>query len=399
MKKIICILLAVLMLCGCTSPAPTPPVTEPMIHYEWMSGDSPISAQRSGRFMQGIEQTQKGFECTASGVYFMRNDYLYYCDHGSDQLIKLCGRPDCPHTNYSCNARFSSAGNICYYDGYLYTVQNTRLIRINTDGTERVTILDVSNANENAVPGNYFSPQIWNGIFTIGFAMLDDDGREYYEYYYYKLDGSMDSMEPVNDMGLPYQNDGDAFITQGASALSEDGTSFHLWDSESGTQTYLTEYVGLGYYGAEEAYYMRDGVIYRLTYATGEESAMVDTGLDGSHFVHCFADCIVVSLTVPVGDRWSRETLEQQVLYIYNWDFDLVEKVELTYEGAEKLYNPICGETPERIILLDPVTDLPRYYIAKSEIGSNQLSIHELQLPTEVVDSSEMVDFGKIPLP
>ena len=386
MKKIIAMLLCVLLLCGCSVPAAENTPTDPVITYDWMSGASPVSAHRTGLFLQGIAQTQNGFECTNSGAYFMRNGFLLYCDHDSDQLIKLCGRPDCTHSDYTCNARFALATNICYYDGYLYTIQNAKLIRINTDGSERVTILDASEANKDAVHGNYFSPQIWNGIFTIGLEMLDADGRTYYNYYYYKLDGSMETMELATDMSLPYQNDGDVFVTQGASALSEDGVSMYRWNPETGIQSYMTEYDGLGYYGDEEAYYMRDGVIYCLTYSTSVESAMVDTGLKGSHFVHCFPECVVVSLIPSDEQQKAGETLEKQVLFIYNWDFELIDQVELTYQGAELAYNPICGDTPQRIILMDGLANMPRYYIDKANFGTGNIQIIELDVQKGIID-------------
>ena len=46
--------------------------------------------------------------------------WLLYSEHGSDSVIKLCGRPDCQHNNSDCNAFFPIGINI-FLDGYVPT--------------------------------------------------------------------------------------------------------------------------------------------------------------------------------------------------------------------------------------------------------------------------------------
>ena len=69
----------------------------------------------------------------------MQNSFLLYGDHGSDTLVKLCGRPDCDHTGQDCNAYFPQSGSsVCYYDGYLYVTTiggGAKLYRMNPDGS------------------------------------------------------------------------------------------------------------------------------------------------------------------------------------------------------------------------------------------------------------------------
>ena len=84
-----------------------------------------VPQERTGIREQYLATLQNSFECTDTGVYFMcqdikGNSFLLYGDHGSDTLVKLCGRPDCYHTGGECNAYFDGGTSVCYYDGYLY---------------------------------------------------------------------------------------------------------------------------------------------------------------------------------------------------------------------------------------------------------------------------------------
>ena len=109
----------------------------------------PISTMRTGTERQGIRTDGNSFECTQDGSYFMYGgalggSWLLYIDRDSDTMIKLCGRPDCSHTDKDCNAFFYDAHTVCYYDGYLYTfslrdtfgIANVDLIRMDLDGTK-----------------------------------------------------------------------------------------------------------------------------------------------------------------------------------------------------------------------------------------------------------------------
>lgn len=358
MKRILLLLIAVLFLHGCSTVS--------------KSNGSIEQHSRSGKFLQGISQIQNGFECTETGVYFMRKNFLYYCDHDSNVLVKLCGRPDCKHSDASCNASFPLASNICYYNGALYTVQNMSLIRFDLDGSNRQIILDANDVDGEYIRGNSFSPQIWNGLFTIGLVYLDDSGAECVQYYYYPLDGSEEYMKPIDNMGLPMQNDGNAFITQGISPVSEDGVGIYLWEPAENINTYLTDYQGYGYYGAEKAFYLRDGVLIEKEYSTGCETQLVNTGFKGDPLLHCFPDYLVVSLSSDCASK---------ILYFYNWNYELVDSIELSYENAENLYNPICGESDNRVYLLGGKSNLPEYYIDKADIGTGEIRLHRLTMP------------------
>ena len=163
-KRMLALLLVAGILAGCGSnrvPDTTVPkktaVEEEQINYEWMAGQSPVSNRRiglnRGRYMGSNVQA-----VSDKGVYFIyRPDWMVdvtppspwilYMDHGSDTVMKLCGRPDCPHNTTDCNAFVEDAQAIHFYNGYLYilgagatmaengkeTYWSSKLIRMNPD--------------------------------------------------------------------------------------------------------------------------------------------------------------------------------------------------------------------------------------------------------------------------
>ena len=114
MKKLTAmIILLTLVLAGCKQnqqPEVTMPVDmEPTASYNWMKGESPVENKRIGILRSGISSTQ--YAISPTGIYYLQkdfsdfsNNYIWYCDHGSDTFVKLCGRADCNHDNTDCNA-------------------------------------------------------------------------------------------------------------------------------------------------------------------------------------------------------------------------------------------------------------------------------------------------------
>lgn len=381
----------VLTMSGCVEEENSAHIS-PTITYDWISGECPIPTIRTGLLTQGVFTDSNGFECTNDGMYFMlsteQGSILCYCDHGSDTVVKLCSRPDCTHSGRDCNAYFHSGRGICYYDGYLYTVQkmendsrNYELIRMNLDGTERISVVDTREVSQGY--GGTMIHMIWNGVFNIGLLRLGDGGQSIVDFFYYRLDGSMEQLQPSN-FGIPYGNDGENFLL---SSTTENGKeSYSLWNPETQEISYLTEKIGSGYYGAEDAYYILDGVIYHYSYSTNEKETLFDTGLDGNKALYCYPDCLVVSDTIPWDEYMAEKVLDSITLYFYNWDFEILGQVQLDYPKPGHFYQVICGETPERIILTDNSYLYPRYYIEKADFDTGNIQIHEFELPDGLID-------------
>lgn len=316
---------------------------------------------------------------------------MFYGDHGSDTIIKLCGRPDCMHNNADCNAFFNRGCSICYYDGHLYTVQrmsdyrNHELIRMDLDGTNRISVVDTREI------GTGFDGStmhlVWNGIFSLGLISLNENGEEITDMYYYRLNGSMDGLEPAN-MGLPCANDGDHFLVY---CTGPDGNlGYSRWEHQAQEVTYLTDVGAEGYYGIEDAWYILDGVIYHDVYEEAGPQAVFDTGLRGYKRLYCYPDCLVVSDSVSMEDKLAGAELNTIELNFYNWNFEHLGQVELDYPRSSNFVNVICGETPDRIILTDSASFYPRYYIEKSEFGTGNIEIHAYNLPDLIEELSEL---------
>ena len=105
-----------------------------------------VSGIRTSVYRKDGSLGGREYECTDNGVYFLTlgfsaeysgygydivAPYLFYSDHDSNQMIKLCGRPDCEHNTTDCNAALLHGLNgICYYDGYLYYAEHFRQFKL-----------------------------------------------------------------------------------------------------------------------------------------------------------------------------------------------------------------------------------------------------------------------------
>ena len=68
-------------------------------------------------------------------------------------------------------------------------------------------------------------------------------------------------------------------------------------------------------------------------------------------------------------------------LYIYNWNYELVDTIELAFSGIP-YDQSLIAETSERLIFTDAIMSwVPKYYIEKSEIGTGNAKIHAFSLP------------------
>lgn len=380
-----------LLLCGChqeDKPEETRPLdTEFTASYNWTAGESPVPEKRIGLKRFGVNNAASAVG--PNGIYFLENRYtaeayISYADNGSDQIIRLCGRADCTHNSTDCNASFPQAMDITFYRGYLYVMcgmdssDECKLIRMEPDGSNHVTMLDVTKfAKEHG--GDFATCDIMtDGYFLFKVNKWTQSGSEnsltgsVLEYYYYALDGSMEEPQVQNNFWILY-NCGDVIVDR---ILSEEGYgSVSEWDPVTNTSTHLTDHPGYtAYFGRESAYYLKDGVFCQLDYATQKETALFDTGLEGTYKAYPYPDCIVIANSDSALDTGGS-------LYIFNWAYELVEEVKLTFSHAGMSADEtIIGETAERFILSDQgYENIPKYYIEKSELGTGNAVVHEFQ--------------------
>ena len=404
MKKMIALLLmAMLLLAGCqfggelpgSNDATTAP-TEAQPLYDWMAAESPIPVRRSGLLRAGLNTVP--FDVTNEGFYYISlpvgsntNSYILYGDNNSDSVIKLCGRADCTHDTKDCNAY---AGSYCYaiscWNGYLYAVieesgnlgeESLKLYRMNVDGSDRIVVLDLDQvALDNDLDFGSYSLMTEGYLnFSIGHYEKQSDGSLQPvsdEHYYFALDGSMKEPKILeSEVGRLYSC-GDVILSLGEAQNGGANGGYYDWHPETDTATYLCDHPGQpGWFGETEAYYYKNGGVYRLTYATGVEEKLFDTGLTGKYYATILPDCIIIA-SKDFGNPSDKN------LYFYNWNYELVDTVEITYPFMGYMVDEaVAAETAERIILTNSSLGLPMYYIEKSELGTGNVKIHSFKLP------------------
>lgn len=376
-----------------TSDATRPEDIEPTEVYGWTNGESPVPDLRIGYVRAGVNLVDHAVSPT--GIYFIQkpygrsgDSYIIYADNGSNTFIKLCGRPDCTHVGSDCNAYVYEGSNLCYQNGYLYVVSgggqlgesSCRLLRMDPNGTNRVTVLDMTAYVKERGANSAECDLISDGMCLFsGYEWETTPGEQpdsfatnpkHTGYYCYKLDGSMKEPEDGHPGGLACYNCGEVFLSYlPVSVNGGEYGSYYEWDTETNTYTFLTDHPGEpGWFGREQGFYYKDGAICRLTYATQTEEIMVRTGLEGDYNASFFPDCIVVGA--------YDKSIADSNLYIYDWSFNLLETVEIT-RGASRLINTVIAETAERLILTSGNGDVPQYYINKADFGTGNVEIHE----------------------
>lgn len=400
MKKMSALaLIAMLLLTACGAnalPDNTTAPTEAQPQYDWMAAESPIPVRRSGLRRAGLNTVP--FDVTNEGFYYIScpvgsnsSSYILYGDNNSDTVIKLCGRADCTHDSPDCNAY---AGSTCFaiscWDGYLYAVieesgdlgeDSLKLYRMNLDGSERVVVLDMDQfALDNDLEFASYSLMTDGYLkFSIGHYEKQPDGSLMGvsdEHYYFALDGSMKEPNILeSEVGSLYSC-GDVILSLGDAQNGGTHGGYYDWHPETDTTTYLCDHPGQpGWFGETEAYYFKNGGVYRLTYATGMEEKLFDTGLTGKYYATILPDCIIVASK-------DFDNPSDKNLYFYNWNYELVDTVAITYPFMGYMVtDAIAAETAERIILTNSTLGRPMYYIEKSELGTGNVKIHSFNLP------------------
>ena len=404
-KLIALVLIAMLLLSGCGTdelPDTTTTPTEAQPQYDWMAAESPIPVRRSGLLRAGLNKTP--YDVTNDGFYFISTariessySYILYSDNSSDMVIKLCGRADCTHDTKDCNAY---VGSTCFaiscWNGYLYAVyeeadvnmgHNLTLYRMNLDGSDRIVVLDLHQfaqdkgvAQEDQQEYAAYSLMTDGYLkFAIGHYEKQPDGSLHGvrdEYYYFALDGSMKEPKILEAKVGSMYSCGDVILSLGDAQNSGTYGGYYDWHPETDTATFLCDHPGQpGWFGETEAYYYKNGGMYRLTYATGQEEKLFDTGLTGKYYAIILPDCIIIASS-------DFENPSDKNLYIYNWDYKLVDTIAITYPlMCYMVDEAVVAETAERIILTNSTLGLPLYYIEKSELGTGNAKFHAFNLP------------------
>ena len=403
MKKRFALLLCVFILAGCAAPAAE--TTEPAAVYDWMAGESPISDHRTGTTRMGL--TNADSVVTANGTYFLsllddfsRARYILYVDHGSGELVKLCGRPDCPHGDETCNAYLSEPFMLTYYDGYLYALENhfsgedCHIVRMDPDGSNRVELLNLTEFAREQGGAQVSCHRIFDGLLIfhlVGYTTAGSSWSSYdIAYYSYRLDGSEGAPRKL-DLPTDWY-----FLTQNGSFIGQAGEpkdceavcGIYRWDPGTDTSVYLADHPGCGATVCEEScYFFREGTVWKLDYETGTETALVETDLAGEYTLFCMPECFLLSRNDLGTDNGEAQ------FYFYNWNGDLIDTI--SWQDSREVRSPaglICAETAERIYLSKSTHMPPLYYIEKSELGTGKATIHALDIASDMANCDAFLE-------
>ena len=411
-RRILALLLAAGILTGCgkqvspnlTEPAPevTVPVEE-QIDYDWMAGQSPVPNRRVG-LDRGWSMNTKTQTVSDRGTYFIYSPewmvdvtppspWILYKDHKSDTMIKLCGRPDCPHNTTDCNAYVPEAQSIHFYNGYLYVISSgpvmtgnnegtakfywsCRLLRMDPDGTNRVELFNFTDYVRQK-GANFAEARFVEGYCTVDTHEYTENADDSLDedtggVYLYKLDGSMEEPMEITFELSPLYNCGDRLLV-----IDSENKSYWDLDIETMEKTFLMDFPGQASFCYEEqAFYFLEGNLHRVTYESGADEVVLETELEGNYLPLCFPDCFVL-----VDRDYAREEPDRN-LYIYNWAFEPVGTVTLDFHFGGPAENLVISENPRQIILSGgDTTVLPSYYIDKGELGTENVQLHPLKMP------------------
>lgn len=368
-----------------------------------------VSGIRTG-VKRDLESLNYGeFECTDNGAYFstscfgcyliptngtigsITGNYLFYLDHNSDTVIKLCGRPDCTHDIDSCNSFVRSAMDVTYYDGHLYYAEMTlgssvlvTLYRTDLNGSNRMEVLKVYNFKDK-VYSTCMTPKFMNGVFMVGMLYIDaETGAANIDWYYSKLDKNVVKLKSTSTAYC--WTDGEAFL-HGAYTNDEDGNPLEWrlmqWDPDTDTEWVVNTISGVDdintivlntYWGEKCGLCHRDGKIYKINYPNTEMEVLFETGVSGNQ-ADFYPDCIAV------WEKSDYQSGKHGTLHFFGYDGNKLGQVLLDipsdFDGL-----PTLGETRDRIFVRGTnMLTIPSHYIDKSEFGTGEITLHKLEYP------------------
>ena len=329
-----------------------------------------ISGYREGRFRQGIAGDGKTYDCNDNRVYFLIRHgdgaLLCYGTHDSDLFLPLCQNQYCSHTQNFCHAKFGNLGSVGCYQESVYVSDDSKLYRLSPDGSERELLIDVLDDMEDY--NGIANPVLWNGVFS--FEYIPKLSTEKPVSAYYLLNESMEKPQLSVAM-TPFCNEGDTFLVYSEEPGS---TGLNIWNPNENSLNPISKVstpklLKIGYWGENARYYFREQTVYKMDYETGTAEQLVNTGLDGTHQLYCFPDCL---LLCGKNEKFSE-------IYIYGWDNRSLGHLKLPENVSLEMNQIICGESRDRIYLAFHTVGVPEAFLNKYDFGKEKMELRWLE--------------------
>ena len=393
---LLCAALLLLLLAGCKSV----PEAETLPESGGVVDDAAqISlVEQMVTLLSSCLDTQEGFYCGLGSL-------LYFCPKNGDRFVPLCGKANCKHNDANCNAAIDSWATLGYYDGGIYSIEQTcsdffdfNVVKRNLDGTDHKTIATVKSFEYGFQPesgGISWQTDLYRGkAYITLYTPWGTPGEHLYHMSVVNLaDGSQTEFgaELFRNGGMEHPSFrngkmyGFAVHNVDLETGKEDRTLMEV-DLETGAATEIpipTEKI----YGQElvtdsTVYYMEresaDEAPSRLRFkeydrvsgAIKDYESPVEITTDN---IVRFADDFIYVLPDMFREKPGN-------LYFLSRDYKLVDQIELR-ENLECI-----AATKDRVYFTDrsvdpeAKADVYVYYLEKSQIGSHSLKLEKLPM-------------------
>jgi len=320
---------------------------------------------------------------TPYGIYNLDSDrYIYYSEKGNTKYVKLCNRPDCNHNTADCNA-YTGAYKIGYYKDKIYYTSNNSLSCMDMDGTNHMglkTLYDFPDPNL-----GYFHNGYYYYIITKG-GTPGSPGNVDNNLYRVKID---DNSEPeiiltddiILDAQMFFVADDNIYLTI-YNYVNSPGCYLYSFSIETEALSKITDYwsgYGAVYHNEDYGYcYRANEGIYKYNVATNEITLEKEIKFDnhGICGVKFYPDYIYLDHECNEDPRVN--PTQEQVLYIYDWDFNLIDSIKFDHVVPNRI-GGFVTDVGDYIIYSSNWGEKPDYYIDKSEIGTGNLMFHKIE--------------------
>lgn len=322
---------------------------------------------------------------TPDGLYHIGfHSVLYFCPRGSSFFVPLCGKPNCMHNTMNCNA-YVECSYLGYYNGGIYTISNEgmengdSIIKRNLDGTDHRIVATVNYDDYGVRGGNLLLDYSFDcgkayilvqemGEHLIEVDLEDGSQREIGKSFFReKLIGYN---RPVFHNGKLYvvADENKANATQGAKLVELD-LETEAWRELAGDVDFYVTDSTLYYLELDKTRWGGNAVanpgFRELDLKTGQVKNF-DMPTVGEDITGGFYD----------ASYFYARCIESDMVYILSLEnYDLVDQFELPGEST------IMASTEDRLYIWAHESDNSiTHYLDKTQIGSHQLSLAEVEM-------------------
>lgn len=177
-KKMIWAVLAAVLLTGCKSDAAVnPSPTEGVLDLSGLRETDKLDGDPWCNGFTEVAETGRGLYFLESAHIDAGGNFLCYYDYESQRAIRVCNRPDCSHSDETCNAyfvenfpkEFYELDNLKWYDNAIYLpfVESGKrvLYRVSADGSSREEVTELFDTEIN--------PVVDGGITSTSYSYMD----------------------------------------------------------------------------------------------------------------------------------------------------------------------------------------------------------------------------------